>query len=59
MSMLKIKKGDTVKEAADAKRVEQILNTPLETFGDKDINDLEKKYAKAAGLTDTKDDNES
>lgn len=57
--VMNVQANKKAKEAADAKRVEQILNTPLETFGDKDINDLEKKYAKAAGLTDTKDDNES
>lgn len=29
----------------EAERMEQILNTPLETFGDSSLADLEKKYA--------------
>ena len=28
----------------EAKRMEEVLNTPLETFGDQDLEDLEKKY---------------
>lgn len=30
----------------EAKRMEDVLNTPLESFGDADLEDLEKKYAK-------------
>lgn len=57
--VMNVQANKKAKEEANAKRVEQILNTPLETFGDKDINDLEKKYAKVAGLTDTKDEHET
>ncbi|MEC4272149.1 hypothetical protein VJ923_03115 [Adlercreutzia sp. R25] len=32
----------------EAERMEQILNTPLETFGDSSLADLEKKYADAS-----------
>lgn len=28
----------------EAKHMEEVLNTPLETFGDQDLEDLEKKY---------------
>lgn len=31
----------------EAERMERILNTPLEEFGDKDLEDLEQKYAGA------------
>lgn len=31
-------------EAEEAKRAEEILKTPLEKFGDKDVEDLAKKY---------------
>lgn len=57
--VMNVQASKKAKEEMNAKRVEQILNTPLETFGDQDINDLEKKYAKVAGLTDTKGDNET
>lgn len=57
--VMNVQASKKAKEEAQVKRVEQILNTPLEAFGDQDINDLEKKYAKAAGLTDTKDDNKT
>ena len=32
---------------AEADRMEEILNTPLEKFGDQDVKELEKKYEKA------------
>lgn len=57
--VMNVQASKKAKEEAQVKRVEQILNTPLEAFGDQDINDLEKKYAKAAGLTDTKDGNKT
>ncbi len=37
------------KEAEEAARLERFINTPLETFGDKDLEDLEKKYADVVG----------
>lgn len=32
------------KQAAEQKRIDDLLNTPLETFGDQSLEDLEKKY---------------
>lgn len=43
-----VKKYRASKER-EAKRMEDVLNTPLETFGDADLEDLEKKYAKKDG----------
>lgn len=38
-----VRRRQAKKEEAD--RMERILNTPLDQFGDKDLDDLEKKYA--------------
>lgn len=43
VAMLVVHKRETKKREAD--RMERILNTPLEEFGDKDLEDLEKKYS--------------
>ncbi len=43
------RRQDAKKREAD--RMERILNTPLEEFGDKDLEDLEKKYSDADGQT--------
>lgn len=37
----------------EAERMERILNTPLEQFGDKDLEELEKKYQNAAPAQNT------
>lgn len=39
----------------EAERMERILNTPLEQFGDSDLNDLEKKYESAPAATPAAD----
>ena len=44
-------------EEEDAKATERILNTPLEKYGseaDEELDDLESKYAKAAGVETSK-----
>lgn len=41
------------KKAAEQKRIDDLLNTPLETFGDKDLEDLEKKYEDKPSGSDT------
>lgn len=33
----------------EAKKMEEVLNTPLETFGDAHLDDLEKKYTDSSG----------
>lgn len=33
----------------EAERMQEVLNTPLETFGDQDLEDLERKYGKDPG----------
>lgn len=33
----------------EAERMQEVLNTPLETFGDQDLEDLERKYGKDSG----------
>ncbi len=44
--VLLIKRGRDAKRA-EAERMERILNTPLDRFGDKDLEELEKKYESA------------
>ena len=39
-----IAKNRKAKQEAERKRTEEILNTPLEKFGDSDIEDLADKY---------------
>ena len=43
------------KQAEEDKRMEDILNTPLEKFGDKDVEDLADKYEKDGPVTGDKD----
>ncbi len=43
------------KEAEEQKRVEEILNTPLEKFGDMDVEDLADKYEEDGPVTGNKD----
>ena len=39
-----VAKNRKAKQEAERKRTEEILNTPLEKFGDTDIEDLADKY---------------
>lgn len=39
-------KGYRASKEREAKRMQDVLNTPLETFGDEDLEDLERKYRK-------------
>ena len=43
------------KQDEEDKRMEDILNTPLEKFGDKDVEDLADKYEKDSPVTGDKD----
>ena len=43
------------KEAEEKERMEEILNTPLEKFGDKDVEDLADKYEDDGPITGDKD----
>ena len=43
------------KEAAEQKKMEDILNTPLEKFGEKDVEDLADKYEKDGPVSGDKD----
>ena len=43
------------KEAEEQERMEEILNTPLEKFGDKDVEDLADKYEDDGPITGDKD----
>lgn len=43
-----VKKYRASKER-EAKRMQDVLNTPLESFGDSDLEDLEKKYSDTPG----------
>ena len=43
------------KEVEEQERVEEILNTPLEKFGDKDVEDLADKYEEDGPVTGNKD----
>ena len=43
------------KQAEEDKRMEDILNTPLEKFGDKDVEDLADKYEKDGPVSGDKD----
>ena len=36
----------------EAERMQEVLNTPLETFGDADLEDLEKKYSDSSDADD-------